>query len=128
MAKRPRMIQQCDAMQCGVASLAMVCDIFGQHYSIDDISRLCYVTREGVSMLGISRAAKRVGLKTFTIKADIERLRHCRFPALLHWNNNHFVVLYKMSRSGSRFFIADPAKGYLKLSEKELQKQVPTSN
>lgn len=70
-------------------------------------------------MLGIARAAEKLGLATKSAKVDVERLRHCPLPAILHWNNNHFVVLYRISRNGRIFHVADPAKGYLKLTEEE---------
>ena len=106
-------------MQCGVASLAMATGFLGVPYGIDDLARICYVTREGVSMLTLSRAADRLGLKATTVKVTADRLRHLPMPAILHWNNNHFVLLYGITRKGN-FRIADPAKGHMTLSEGEL--------
>lgn len=106
-------------MQCGVASLAMATGFLGVPYGIDNLARICYVTREGVSMLTLSRAADRLGLKATTVKVTADRLRHLPMPAILHWNNNHFVLLYGITRKGN-FRIADPAKGHMTLTEEEL--------
>lgn len=103
-------------MQCGVASLAMVCNYFGRTYTTDFLSKICYATNEGVSMLGISEAASKIGLETITsYVAPTDLLRKdVELPAILHWRQNHFVVLYKINKK--YFYIADPAKGLLKYS------------
>lgn len=119
MLRKPKFIRQCDSMQCGVASLAMATGFLGVPYGIDDLARICYVTREGVSMLTLSRAADRLGLKATTVKVTADRLRHLPMPAILHWNNNHFVLLYGITRKGN-FRVVDPAKGHLTLTEAEL--------
>lgn len=119
MLRKPKFIRQCDSMQCGVASLAMATDFLGHPYDIDTLSRICYVTREGVSLLTLSRAADILGLKAVAISATVDRLRHCPMPAILHWNNNHFVLLYGITKRGN-FRIVDPAKGYQTLTEDEL--------
>lgn len=114
--RKIKYIKQKDSMQCGVASLAMVCNYFGRTYTTDFLSKICYATNEGVSMLGISEAASKIGLETITsYVAPTDLLRKdVELPAILHWRQNHFVVLYKINKK--YFYIADPAKGLLKYS------------
>ncbi len=61
-------------------------------------------------MLGINEAAKTLGLHTVCARATIEELSETPLPCILHWNQNHFVVLYKVKK-GKKFYIADPGKG-----------------
>lgn len=105
-----RYVRQRDAMQCGVASLAMVCSLLGHPYRLSTLERFCFPTNEGVSLKGIAEAAGALGLKTTAAKVTAEELTRIDAPAILHWNQNHFVVFHGMTRRG-RFRIADPAKG-----------------
>ena len=90
-------------MQCGVAALAMVCRYFGKAYSMSFLDSLCHPTTEGVSLLGISDAARRLGLDNVSARVGIAELPKCPLPAILHWNQNHFTVLYKISKNGKRY-------------------------
>lgn len=103
--------RQHDAMQCGIACLQMVCRYYGKQYTLDTLSRLCGATAQGVSLLGISDAACRLGLQTVAGRVTLGLLGKATLPCILHWNQNHFVVLYDITRGGRRFRIADPARG-----------------
>ncbi len=103
---------QQDSMQCGVACLQMVSKYFGREYSLHFLSDICFATSEGVSMLGISEAANEIGLHSACTRATVEELSKVSLPCILHWNQNHFVVLYKVKR-GNKFYIADPGKGLI---------------
>ena len=109
-------------MQCGVASLAMICSHYGKFYTIEQIATKCFVNTDGVSLKGIGDAAKSFGLNTYPIKAGIEVLLENVSPCILHWNQNHFVVLYKTNKRGTKFWIADPSKGKYRLSLDEFKK------
>ena len=113
-------VRQHDSMQCGAACLSMICRHFGLRYSIAKISDLCPATTEGVSMHGISETAKRIGFRVVSAKSTIAALQEGPLPAILHWNQNHFVVLYKVKK-GKTFYIADPGKGIIKYSKRELE-------
>ena len=117
---RFRFIKQHDAMQCGIASLAMVCSHFGKQYSMEYLSRVCYATHEGVSLLGITQAAQKLGLESLSTKTTVEGILQAPLPCILHWNQNHFVVLYKIRR-GKTFYIADPGKGKIKYTKEEFK-------
>lgn len=102
--------RQHDSMQCGIACLQMVCKYFGRDYTVDSLSKLCFATTEGVSMLSINEAANTLGLHTVSARATTTMLGEVPLPCILHWNQNHFVVLYKVKK-GKKFYIADPGKG-----------------
>lgn len=102
-------------MQCGVACLEMVCRNYGRQFPISMLSQICHVTSEGVSMLGISEAANEIGFHSVCVRTTVDNLSLAPLPCILHWNQNHFVVLYKVCK-GKRFYIADPGKGLIKYS------------
>ena len=112
---------QHDSMQCGIACLRMVCKHYGREYSQEYLSRLCFATTEGVSLLGMSDAAGKLGLHTVCGRVSLEQMAKAPLPCILHWNQNHFVVLYKISHNGKKFYIADPGKGLVTYSHEEME-------
>lgn len=116
------LIRQYDSMECGIACLAMVCKFFKREYSIENISKICFATTEGVSLLGLNETALQLGLQTVSGRISISNLRKANFPCILHWNQNHFVVLYKIKK-GETFYIADPAKGLVEYNLEDFKKQ-----
>ena len=112
--------KQQDAMQCGIASLAMICHYHGVKYSLSELNKRCGSTIEGVSVQSISSTASNIGLESFAGLMDLNSLRKTVLPCILHWNQNHFVVLYKTSNKF--FFVADPAKGLIKYPINEFKK------
>lgn len=117
MSSRFECIYQRDSMQCGIACLAMICHHYGYRCSVDSITNLCHASAEGLSMLAISQAAQSLGMQATGAKLSLERLAQSPLPCILHWKQNHFVVLYRIK--GNKFYIADPAKGIIKLSKEE---------
>ena len=111
---------QHDSMQCGIACLQMICKYHGKEYSQDTLSRYCFATNEGVSLLGISEAATRLGLHTTCGRVTTEQLHKAPLPCILHWNQNHFVVLYRIKK-GKIFYIADPGKGLVTYDNREFK-------
>ena len=120
MTKIP-FIKQHDSMQCGTACLFMICHHYGLNISLDEIDALCMPTKEGMSMLGLKESAKKLGLKCSALKAPLAILSQLQLPCLLHWNQNHFVVLYELGKKGKKFKIADPGKGLISYSRKEFE-------
>ncbi|WP_301703687.1 peptidase domain-containing ABC transporter [uncultured Parabacteroides sp.] len=114
-------IKQPDAMECGATCLRMISKYYDKEYSAETMQELCVVTREGVSLLGMSDAAEYLGFRTVCGRLTLEKLVTQRpFPCILHWNQEHFVVLYdvKTRRNGKNiYYIADPGKGLLKLED-----------
>lgn len=86
---------------------------------MDNISKICFATHEGVSLLGINEAAGMLGLHTSCGRVDVETLNKAPLPCILHWNQNHFVVLYKI-KNGKKYHIADPGKGLMTYNSEEL--------
>ena len=114
-------IIQSDSMMCGITCLQMVCKYFGREVSLRTLSKLCVATSEGVSMLGVNEAANKLGLRTMCARTDFDTLSKATLPCVLHWNQNHFVVLYKV-RKGRIFYVADPGKGLVKYNLEEFGK------
>ena len=111
---------QQDAMDCGPTCLRMVSKYYGKSIGINNLRNESQYNREGVSLLGINKAAVSIGFKTIAASITIEDLKtEAPLPCILHWNQNHFVVLYKASIN--KFTIADPAKGIIKLSKQEFE-------
>lgn len=114
-------LKQPDTMECGATCLRMIAQFYGKEYSAETMQQLCLVTRGGVSLLGISDAAEYIGLRTVCGRISLEKLISQRpFPCILHWNQEHFVVLYdvKTKRNGKHtFYIADPGKSLLQIDE-----------
>ena len=111
---------QHDSMQCGIACLAMICRHYGKRYSIDFLSHICFASNEGISLLGISQAAEELGFKTISGRIVIKQLANSLLPCILHWNQNHFVILYKIKK-GRKFYVADPGKGLLTYNLEEFK-------
>lgn len=106
-----------DMMDCGATCLRMVFKFYGQLVSIHKIRKLCQTTKNGVNMLGISEAAEKLGFRTYGVRLNLEQLAEVELPCILHWNQNHFVVLYKIKKG--KYFIADPATGLVSYGERE---------
>lgn len=102
-------------MQCGIASLAMICTYHGKKISDKELSNICFASNEGISLKGLCDAADKLGYNCFPGKVTVEYLSNGCLPCILHWNQNHFVVLYKVSKNNI-FHIADPGKGIIKYS------------
>lgn len=104
--------RQPDAMDCGPACLKMVAEYYGRHYLLDTLRENTFIGHEGVSLLGISRAAEKIGIRTVGGKLSYEDLKEkAPLPCIVHWNQNHFVVVYKIL--GKNVFVADPGKGLI---------------
>lgn len=115
--KRFPFSMQHDTMQCGVACLKMICMYYGKDYSLNTLSQYCSPTNEGVSLLGISEAAQKLGLKSLCGRMSLNSLKTLTLPCILHWDQNHFVVLYKLSKNN--YYIADPGKGLVRYSNED---------
>lgn len=127
---------QHDAMDCGPTCLRMIAKHYGHSFSLQTLREKSFITREGVSMLGISDAAESIGFRTQGVRISYEQLLDdVPLPCILHWNQNHFVVLYRISRrltlfhrkSGfrdkegqhDRLYISDPASGLITYNKDE---------
>ena len=112
---------QLDGMDCGPACLKVIAKHFGKYYSLQYLRDLCGITREGVSFLDLSYGAEKIGLHTIAVKTNIQNLySKVPLPCIVHWQNSHFVVVYKTTKS--KIHISDPAKGLIAYNYSEFQK------
>ena len=114
-------VRQHDSMECGISCLSMVCKIFDREYNTSELYKICKATKEGVSLKAITETAQTIGLASVSVRISVKELMTHKLCSILHWNQNHFVVLYKV-RKGKTFYIADPAKGLVKYNLEEFKK------
>ncbi len=116
-----RHFQQLDQMDCGPTCLQMVAHHYGRYHSLKELRKKSFITREGVSLLGISDAAESIGFRTLGVKVPLDILfKEAPFPCIVHWNQRHFVVVYRVSRS--KVHVADPAAGLVTYTKEEFKK------
>lgn len=113
MGKYP-IIRQLDAMDCGAACLAMVSKYYGLDQNLANLREITFVDRDGVSLLNIKSAAEKIGFETLPVKVSYYNLQtELPLPAIAHWDQNHFVVVYDIS--DTHVTIGDPAYGERKV-------------
>ncbi|PVD49625.1 ABC transporter ATP-binding protein [Terrimonas sp.] len=103
--------RQLNTMDCGAACLRMVAQFYGKHFNANSLRQMSGFNKEGISLLGISDTAERIGFRTRGTKLTMEQLSEAPPPTILHWKQSHFVVLVKQSKH--RIKIADPGKGII---------------
>lgn len=115
-------IKQLDTMDCGPTALRIVAKYYGKIYSLHTLREKAFATREGVSLLSISNAAEQLGFRTRGVKISYDSLKlSSQLPCIVHWNQNHFVVVYKIN---DRFvWVSDPAHGLMKYSKDDFMKR-----
>jgi ATP-binding cassette, subfamily B, bacterial len=113
----PHSLQR-NQMDCGPSCLYMIGKHYGRSFSIEKLRELTEIGKEGVNILGISDAAEKIGFRTQAVQLSLTDLKNnIKLPCILHWSQNHFVVLYKIKKNA--FYVADPGKSLLKYTEKE---------
>ena len=117
---------QPDIKDCGPTCIRMIAKHYGRSYSLPYLRSKSYITREGVSLLGISDAAESIGFRTIGVKVDFEKLcSEAPLPCIVHWKQNHFIVVYKVESHksiGAIVYVADPAHGLIKYTKEEFLK------
>ena len=124
--------RQLDAMDCGPTCLRMIAKHYGRSYTLQTLRHQSFITREGVSMLGISDAAEHIGFRTQGVRVSFEQLvEEVPLPCVLHWNQNHFVVCYKIKEEKTfwgkktgdyKIYISDPAQNQAVFNKEEFLK------
>lgn len=117
--------RQMDRMDCGPSCLRIIACYMGKNYSIDTLRKKCSMTRNGVSMNSIKEAAHSIGMKAIGLRITIQEIQEKLItPCILHWNQHHFVVLYKIKNKCKKryFYISDPASKKIILNETEFCK------
>lgn len=109
--------KQPDSKDCGPTCLKIIAKYYGKSISIEDLRQLSETTREGSSLLALSDTAESLGFRTLGVKLSVQTLKKASLPCILHWNEDHYVVLYKIRKK--RFYISDPGYGLIKYKEPE---------
>ena len=116
---------QLDKKDCGLACLRMIAKYYEKSYSLSTLRKHACISRDGVSLMGLSDVAGAIGFKTMGLRITLDQLvNDVPLPCILYWNQNHFVVCYgiKKRRGQYHFLIADPAKQLIGYTEEELKK------
>ena len=114
--------KQRDAMDCGPSCLVMIAKHHGKDVDIEQLRNICSLGKDGVSMLGISKAAESIGFKTIGGRSSFDVLAHeFPLPCIVHWNQNHFVVVYKIKKRKGLYsiYVADPGKGLITYTKED---------
>lgn len=121
MAKKFPSYIQLDMMDCGPSCVKIISEHYGKRYSLQYLREQSYITREGVSLLGISDAAEAVGFRTIGVKTTFKQLAdEAPLPFIAHWNQQHFVVVYKITKN--KVFVSDPAVGLVTYEREQFMK------
>ncbi|HEY4326115.1 MAG TPA: peptidase domain-containing ABC transporter [Mucilaginibacter sp.] len=112
--------KQFDGMDCGPTCLRMIAKYYGRNHKQQTLNKMCDINREGVSLLGISNAAEKIGFRTLGVKLNTGQIKEAELPCILHWRQSHFVVLYKIKNH--KYYLADPADGLVTLSEADFSR------
>lgn len=112
--------KQADYKDCGPTCLKIIAKHYGKTINIQELRDISETTREGSNLLFLSDAAEKIGFRTLGVKLNLERLEQAPLPCILHWNKNHYVVLYKIKRGN--YYLSDPAFGLIEYNKKDFIK------
>ncbi|WP_369013442.1 peptidase domain-containing ABC transporter [Flavobacterium anhuiense] len=112
--------KQADNKDCGPTCLKIIAKYYGKTINIQELRNISETTREGSNLLFLSDAAEKIGFRTLGVKLSVKRIEEAPLPCILHWNDNHYVVLYKIKKG--KYYISDPAFGLLEYSKDEFVK------
>ncbi len=111
---------QADAKDCGPTCLKIISKHYGKTLNIQQLRDLSETTREGSNMLFLSEAAEKIGFRTLGVKLNLESLEEAPLPCILHWNKEHYVVLYDIKKG--KYYISDPGFGLIQYTKEEFIK------
>jgi ATP-binding cassette subfamily B protein len=102
---------QLEARDCAPTCLRIIAKYYGKNYSIEELKDKCAVSKQGVSLQDIIDGAEKIGFNTLSIQLTPDKINEIPLPAILHWRQEHYVVLYKITKSknGLLFYISDPS-------------------
>lgn len=109
--------KQADHKDCGPTCLKIVAKHYGKTINIQDLRDSSETTREGSNLLFLSDAAEKIGFRTLGVKLSAERLDEAPLPCILHWNKNHYVVLYNIKKG--KYYISDPGFGLIEYNKED---------
>lgn len=116
---------QLDQMDCGPSCIKIITKYYGKNYTLQTLREKCHISREGVSLLGISDAAESIGFRTIGVKITFDQLcKEAFLPCIVHWNQHHFIVVYRIETKHNKTWIhvSDPASGLLRYTKEQFLK------
>ncbi|WP_298118880.1 peptidase domain-containing ABC transporter [Flavobacterium sp.] len=119
MKKFPSYIQA-DSKDCGPTCLKIIAKYHGKTLNIQTLRTFSETNREGSNLLFLSDAAEKIGFRTLGVRLSLNKLEDAPLPCILHWNKEHYVVLYKIKKN--KYFISDPAIGLIEYTKEEFIK------
>ena len=120
-----RIIFQTDFMDCGATCLKIVASHYGRYLDLSYLRKICNISRQGVSLLNLADAADSLGMQSSGAQLSWSQLRKkTPLPCIIHWNQNHFVVVNKITKHKNQWYVcvSDPAAGLLKYTEEAFLK------
>lgn len=120
MSKKFTNYKQADSKDCGATCLKIIAKHYGKILNIQTLRQFSETTREGTNLLTLSEAVEAIGFRSLGVKLNVEKLHEAPLPCILHWNKEHFVVLYRIKRGV--YYISDPAIGFLEYNETDFLK------
>lgn len=120
-----KVFRQLEAMDCGVACAQMIAYYYGCFFTIRTLKKACDITKIGVTIKDVISICQNIRLNAVAVKAKMKDIQSMPLPAILYWRQNHYVILYKITKrkKGYIFYIADPAYGKIKLSETAFEQE-----
>jgi ATP-binding cassette subfamily B protein len=112
--------RQADHKDCGPTCLKIIAKYYGKTINIQELRDFSETTREGSNLLFLSDAAEKIGFRTLGVKLSVQRIEEAPLPCILHWNKDHYVVLYKIKNN--KYYISDPAFGLLEYNKEDFVK------
>uniref|UniRef100_UPI0037C05249 peptidase domain-containing ABC transporter n=1 Tax=Flavobacterium sp. TaxID=239 RepID=UPI0037C05249 len=112
--------KQADSKDCGPTCLKIIAKYYGKVINIQELRNLSETNREGSNLLFLSDAAEKIGFRTLGVKLNLLKLEEAPLPCVLHWNKEHYVVLYKIKKG--TYYVSDPAIGLMDYSKDEFLK------
>ncbi len=143
--------RQTESKDCGPTCIKILAKYYGKNLNIEQLRNLSETTREGSSLLGLSEAVEKIGFRSIGIRISLKKLSEVPLPCIIHWNKQHYVVLYKVpsktflndnklknkkksfwnffqkllpfrKRKNTKYHVSDPAHGLIEYTEKEFLK------
>ncbi|EDP72174.1 putative hemolysin secretion transport system ATP-binding protein [Flavobacteriales bacterium ALC-1] len=112
--------KQTESKDCGPTCIKIIAKHYGKIINAEQLRKLSETTREGSSLLGLSDAAEKIGFHSIGVKISYNKLKDVPLPCIIHWNKNHYVVLYKVKKDIT--YISDPAHGLITYTKSEFLK------
>lgn len=118
---RIKAYQQLEHSECGITCIRIIAKYYGQDIPLSYLREKCDVGRMGISLRDILECTRQLGFRAEALKIQIEDIERMPLPAIMYFDQAHYVVLYKISKDGQRFMIADPARGKIRLARNEFK-------